>query len=87
MKDLSQRHIDRVTRKAENALADDMPFDTTRGGIGKVGKCCPKDEREAIDAATNEKIARTAAALGVTETKQPEPLPATVGKRAFKIQI
>lgn len=87
MKDLSQRQLDRVTRKAENALADGLPFDTSRGGIGKVGKPCPKDEREAIDAATNEKIARTAAALGVTETKEPAPLPTTVGKPAFKIQI
>ncbi|GEM_PF-7040190 len=87
MKDLSQRQLDRVTRKAENALAEDIPFDTTRTGIGKVGKSCPKDERESIDAATNEKIARTAAALGVTETKQPAPLPTHVSKRAFKIQL
>lgn len=65
MHNLSQRQLDRVIRKAENALATDTAFDASRTGIGTVDKRYLKAEREGIDAATNAKIAEVAAALGI----------------------
>ncbi len=64
MRPLSERQIDRVLRKAENSLACNEPFDPSRTGVGKIDKRYLKDERDAINAATDAKITNVALSLG-----------------------
>lgn len=67
MRPLIDRQRQRVARKAEDAVANGLPFDASRAGIGEVH---PKHaDASAINEATNAAIARTVAIIGAAPAR------------------
>lgn len=67
MKPLLERQRSRIARKAEDAVANGVPFDASRAGIGEVH---PRHADAAtINEAVNAAIARTVAIIGAAPAR------------------